>query len=566
MDRGGRNRGVAVAASVALVVIVGVVVPLVVADRYGALGIPRNDDWSYLRALFHWVDTGHLDFNNWVSMILLGQLALAAPVVLVVGTDITAVQVLTTLLGLLGLLAVLWLGKIVTGRLWVATFCSLLVAAGPLWGALAVSYMTDIPAFASSVVACVLGARALSSRRVSMPYLVAALVAAFVGSTIRQYSIVPFLALVLAGGWTLRREGDGRRLRTFLGIAIGLAVAAIVVFAFWRTVPNVKSLSPGIPDGHALRTTLYRGTGLLRLLGLLLVPAIILAGPVRITRRAWEAGSSLSALLGSATALLLLLTAVKAPRIALAGNYVVPDGVLGNGVLGGDRPDILPTGGWALLLAIGTVAAVLLVLALVPPIVDLAARVRARTLTDADPVVSLLALVVAGYVGTYLLAALSGLPVADRYVLPILPLAAVLLLRPTPDPAPVPAASRTAWPAVLGWAALVLVGIVGFVYTVDAASFDGTRWKVAEAATRAGWRADQVRGGFEWTNFHAPGPQGRRRPEPCVNVIVDPPGGVRGPKVVAFAYYRSPLKARVPVVALRTNPSCTPSGRVSTSP
>ena len=62
------------------IALAGLVLPLVIARHYGALGAARGDDWSYLVTLFRWVDTGRLEFNNWVSMSLLGQLLLAAPV------------------------------------------------------------------------------------------------------------------------------------------------------------------------------------------------------------------------------------------------------------------------------------------------------------------------------------------------------------------------------------------------------------------------------------------------------------------------------------------------------
>ena len=65
---------------VALTLLAGAVVPLLVAARSGALGIPRSDDWSYLLSLFRWVDTGRLSYNNWAGMTLVGQLVLAVPV------------------------------------------------------------------------------------------------------------------------------------------------------------------------------------------------------------------------------------------------------------------------------------------------------------------------------------------------------------------------------------------------------------------------------------------------------------------------------------------------------
>src|SRR5665811_1441573 len=80
-------------ATVALLAVLGVGIPVAVAAGAAALGIPRNADWAFLGPLFHWSDTGVLDFNDWGGMTLVGQLALGAPLVALVGHDIAAVSV-----------------------------------------------------------------------------------------------------------------------------------------------------------------------------------------------------------------------------------------------------------------------------------------------------------------------------------------------------------------------------------------------------------------------------------------------------------------------------------------
>ena len=85
------------------------------------------------RALFHSTETGALNFNNWVSMTLLGQLVLAAPLALLKHRDTGVVQAFTALLGLVGLVAVQWTAWTLTRRPGRATFAALVVAAGPVW-------------------------------------------------------------------------------------------------------------------------------------------------------------------------------------------------------------------------------------------------------------------------------------------------------------------------------------------------------------------------------------------------------------------------------------------------
>ncbi|MFM7617359.1 MAG: hypothetical protein ACKO72_07855, partial [Actinomycetes bacterium] len=137
----------------AVLLVLGALVPLVIAWRAGALSVPRSDDWSYLTTLFRWTEGGGLDFNRWVSMTLIGQLLLAAPVALVAPGSIAAVRIEMALLGVGGLLATVWLGIQVIGRRGPALLVAATIALGPLWGPLAATSMTDVPTFAVQTLA-----------------------------------------------------------------------------------------------------------------------------------------------------------------------------------------------------------------------------------------------------------------------------------------------------------------------------------------------------------------------------------------------------------------------------
>jgi hypothetical protein len=405
-----------------------------------------------------------------------------------------------------------------------------------------------------------LGVHAVRVSPVRMPSLLAALGTGLVGFTIRQYAAVPLVAVALVGALLLWPEHERRRLRLYLGAVLTTIAAAAVFWAYWRTIPHPKAFAPEMPSGHSIRSTLYKGTGMVRLTGLLVAPALALAGPVQIVKRSWAAAKDTTVFVGLGVVGLLTFTATEGPNIAFAGNYITPNGILAQGVAPGERPDILPAGSFGVLLAIGTVAAGVLALTLVPLVHQLPERWRHRELTPRDPVVAFLGLVVAGYCAAHFLAGITDIVLYDRYVLPVVPVIAMLLLRTA---CPEPAAARIA-PATVGRArlataaaALAALGLVGFVYTVDSASFDGTRWRVATAATHDGWTRKQIRGGFEWTNYYA-GRRVHKATRYCVQVLVNPKAGVDDPRVVAYSYYRSPFNDPVPVVARRTSRPCTP--------
>jgi hypothetical protein len=561
-----RPSALRIAASVVVVGAIAFVLPVLVTRHYHALGIVRNDDWSYLRTLFTWVDTGHLDFNNWVSMTLLMQLVFAAPIVMAFGHNVALIQLQTAALGFGGLCCVLWMGFTVTRRLWIATFAAALVAVGPLWGALAVSYMTDVPAFAVSMLACALGMRAFKRATVSLPFLAASMFVGLVGFTIRQYAAVPPIAVALVGGYLLWHEPtrSARRIRNFLIAAGVILVGAIVFWAYWRTIPHPKAFTPAVPSGHSLRATLYKGSGMVRLVGLLLTPALVMAGPLRIVRRSWAAARDTTVFVGLGTVAVLVFTGTAGPNIGFAGNYITPSGILAQGVAAGHRPDVIPSGLFTALLAIATISSVLLALSIVPLLHEFPHRWQTRDLALHDPVTAFLGLVVAGYCAAYLLASLSGIPLYDRYVLPVIPIIAILLFRPLPATAVGAARVTTSLPTrglvAGGMATLLALAFIGLVFTADSASFDGTRWKVATEATRAGWARPQIRGGFEWSNFYIGVTTKHRRPS-CVAVVLNPPGGLANNRIVAHAYYHSLFIEPVLVAAVRSKVPCTPRNR-----
>jgi hypothetical protein len=117
---------------------------------------------------------------------------------------------------------------------------------------------------------------------------------------------------------------------------------------------------------------------------------------------------------------------------------------------------------------------------------------------------------VIGFAAGFELAMATGLPIFDRYALPVLPLVAMILLRSA-------ARHRHAQPAretrparffhLAPIAALVVLGILGVAFTAESASFDGTRWKVAQMAVDAGYTHVQIDAGYEWVGwFRGDGP------------------------------------------------------------
>ena len=547
-----------------LIGVVGLALPLIVAHSYGALGIPRGDDWSYLESLFRFAHHGTLDGNSWVSMTLVGQLVVTAPVVSVFGDSITAVQVAVAVAGFGGLVATLALGGRLVGAARGAVV-ALALGSSPLWGPLTVSYMTDIPAFAATMVALATARRAFASERISRPLLGAALAFGVFAFSIRQYAIVAVVMIGVTAIWS-SADRPVRRSRTSLTAMLGVALFACAsIYVGWSQIPHLKTYVPALPDGHSISVTVIKGGGFFRLAGLILAPVVVLADPVAIVRRAWQTSKVAVLVIAPGLGVLLAALSVRVPGQQFVGNYVDGNGALSSDALLGHRPDLFPTGVYPLLVLIAIASALVIALSVIPPTAELVARARRRDFAVKDRTITCLTLTVGGYLLAYAFAMLTGVSVYDRYALPVIPLIGILVLRgadASAATAPGCSIRRRGGVAV----ALIGVALVGLVFTIDSASFDGTRWKVAVAATHRGYARGQVNGGFEWVNFyrgaHRPrivvGAKAGHRSKPggvspvsefCVSVVVDPKADDR-PAILERAY-ESPLHTAARIVALK---------------
>jgi hypothetical protein len=105
--------------------------------------------------------------------------------------------------------------------------------------------------------------------------------------------------------------------------------------------------------------------------------------------------------------------------------------------------------------------------------------------------------------------------------------------------------------------ALVALAAVGFAFATDSASFDGARWRAADAAVAQGWPASRVNGGFEWRNYHRGDKRAVRRGAAeriCVTVHVDP--RVDRGRIVAVVRSTAPTRGATRLVADRVRAAC----------
>lgn len=507
---------------VGVIAVLSVGLPLVIIWHFGALGIPRNDDWAFARILFSWTRTGHLRLLGWNTQTLVGQLAIMVPVVKVFGTRISALQVGVAVLGGVGSC---WLYALLrrllprAGALG-ALACLLL---GPIYGSLAGSFMSDVPAFAAAAGCCWAGVVALERRGWSfVTPLAASAGLGFVALSIRQVAATAPVAVALAVFVVLRRgqrpdapSGAARvERRGFAAIAVAFVVGTAALLV-WRN---------GLPFGNSIRLSLRPAFGkhdsflyeTLFTLSLLSLPAVLRLSPAAVTRRALAVSRRGTATVTVAWAVVAgsaLYLSRTAGTDLLLGNYVTRSGTVG--VLAGRRPDLLPDAAWTALIAATLYASLMLALVVVTRLPAMRRAWRAAGDGFVVGSANVAGLVLGGFGVLYALAmelalgftkvvptgpaapAFSQTPY-DRYLIPLVPLVVVLAWSDGTLFWHAPPVRRVVTAVGFG-----LFAVLGLAFVIESAAYDGARWAAATRVARSGVPATAIDGGAEWVGFHA---------------------------------------------------------------
>ena len=494
--------------------------PLVVAWAGGALGIPRGDDFSYEGILFHWSRTGSLRFDNWPAMTLVGQLAIARPLVEIVGPRVTALQVLTTSVGAVGVCGTyLLLCRVTVRRIAVAAVLTTVL--GPLWAPLAASFMTDVWAYTAIVLCLLVGCVGLSSqggRRLAL--LASSAAIGLVAVSIRESGFLAPLAVLGVAGWSFvlhsRRHSNGLTVgnwqkRDGVGLVLiaAVLVAAVGLVLGWRSsVPyggpsSLKSIRETLEDPSPLdmwRAAVKSSLSALFTLSLLTLPATALVSVGSLIRRiarprpAVAVGACLSA------AVLAVMALDRGP----IGNYVTRE--LGPSLSFGTPDDRLPKLLWAVLAVGSAYSCFVLSLCVVSALGSRVGRDsrsgpnRSRpSHSSARQVITIFALL---SVALMVVSGPFGQPVYDRHLLPLLPLVAAFILIEG-------GLRRIARERFVLAAGLVLgaFAVLGLVFSTSAAVYHGARWEAASELVASGVDPLRIDGGLDWVGFHSRKPQ-----------------------------------------------------------
>ena len=477
LERIGRRDMVALAA----LALAAIGIPLWLAAASGAIGIPTIDDWVYTRGADSLFRTGSVDMPGHTAASI-GQLVMVQPLLWLSGGNPWAFTAFGLGMALIGIASTYLLARrfVGTGS---AVMVVLALLAFPGFAREAAGFMTDVPAYALAVLCLLLGTRWLQGegRRVT---LVTSLGAGLLAVSIREFAIAAPAAILVAA-WARNRADERVWLAGVSGI-FAAGVACLLIAA--ASIPG--RAEPPAPDLGGL---LLIGPVFVTLAAVLL-PALALGIGQRMATFSPE-----QIFLGAGLACL----AVVVPWGLHPGNLWMQNGLAGDLLLSGTRDPVLGPGAWALSGQVATFAAILLT--------ALAFRWGQRHLARVNSVSGAKALAIRiarrrdGLLVLFLVAYAAELVVFapvwiyDRYLFPMVPVAAILLLRGPAQP------SRFGRSRAFAHGAFAWLAISAFVIAANSFAYDAARYREGEAAVAMGYGARTVDAGYEWVGYHASG-------------------------------------------------------------
>jgi hypothetical protein len=464
--------------------LVAVGIPLWLSAAAGAIGIPSGDDWVYMRGASSLFATGSIDMPGH-NAAAVGQLVLVQPLLWLAGGSSWAFTAFGLIMGMIGTAATYLLARrfVSVGA---AALVVLLVLAFPGFARETATFVTDVPAYAFGTLCLLLGVRWLHGVGGRMT-LIASMGFGLLAVSIREFAVAAPAAIMVAA-WVRNRADERLLLVSLTGIVAAGFVAVILVA---DSIPG-RSLA----GGGGLSLPILLGPAFMTLAAALLPASILGIG------RRMATVSPVHVLAGVGLVAITMVAVPDGPF--LWGPLVVASGTGADAVLSGVRDAVIPERAWVVSQQLALIAAILAAALVLRSVQRHLAR--APSLPRAWAAAVRIARSRRGPLLLFLLAYAGGLavvgainPIYDRYLYPMIPAAAILLLSGVPGSAP-PVRSLAFAHAALLW----LAGST-FVIAANTLAYDAARHSAGEAAVALGYPPGAIDAGYEWVGYHASG-------------------------------------------------------------
>ncbi|GAC1661767.1 MAG: hypothetical protein NVS9B4_14470 [Candidatus Acidiferrum sp.] len=484
-----------------------------------------GDDTAYIHVALHLARTGHLAYDGWEAAILVLHAYWGALFIRLFGFSFNCVRLSTIpfALGAVGLCYLLVRRAGLQARY--AAFVTILFGLCPLFLPVAVSYMTDVPGlfFMFASLYALTRAAEASSEGLGYGWLALGVVTGFLGGTGRQVVwLVPLIVLPYLA-WARRRQ-TWFAFATFTGWI--LVLAGVVGATMWFSHQLYVVYQPSVLNEVKLllKSPLLTLNITSRLTLMLLLVSLPAAVPLvlRASLDTWKGSRKRQIIvatffLGLVCSLLLHPSLASIPWISSTLNW---EGINGAAPLPG-RPVVLIRPIRALV-AIAVYATVCILAGEVVNLRVLLGRALRPLLDPSDSRFALPAMSLFS-VGYFALVVIRGteFDIFDRYLLPLLPWAATVVLLWFDSDGHAERLLQRAMP--MAWTLLAALAFYGIASTQDLWSLARARVTATKRMEAAGVPRIAIDAGFEynaWTELTINGRMNSRW-------VANPPGSYR---------------------------------------
>jgi len=451
--------------------------------------IPFQDDWSYAFSARQCALTGHITYNGWATAMILPHVYWGALFIRLFGFSFTVLR-FSTLPWTAGSIALCYLLSRQAGlRPTPALFVSMLMAFSPLFLPLATSYMVDVPGLFFMLAS--LCALLRASKSAQLIWIFIAAVAGIIGGMSRQIgwivplALLPYLAMV-------------RRRDIQFAMCAAIAWLVVVVDVIWslrwfaRQPLSVADMgfAQVLDAAQNPQRTLLRVLSLALTLVLVILPATlpaVRAAAVELWRNRARRGGAALVMVCALMAVFLL----RNPSFGLEPWMpitVTTLGVMDGLELSGHRPVAQPLILRGLLSAAALLAVAIMASGALASIGWPRWRRWRDFLLPADGRIAAPALLLFAVVYTALLLPRADQNwLSDRYALPLIPVAAIFLLR-----------RASISPGISAWILLGLLALYTLASTQDVLALARARGVAVRRLMNAGAPPTAIVAGLEW--------------------------------------------------------------------
>ncbi|RJO61250.1 hypothetical protein C4544_03345 [candidate division WS5 bacterium] len=477
---------------------------------------PLIDDWQFGKAVKYLLEEGEFRPMGVTTMTLISQVLWGSIFCVPFGFSFTALRVSTLLLSLLGVFGFYLLIRRLGCPRWIVIIAALMLAFNPIYFALSYSFMTDVPFTVLSLFAVLFLVKVLQSD--SDIYLLMGAVMAIVATLCRQVGLFIPLAFTIA---LPIKHGFSFRILLRAGLPLIAAISSMIILRKWLEANDAlpylyNYLQADLlmrlqnPQDTLLLSVLKTHEALLDL-GLFLFPLVILIPPVSHSDK-WRRGISLGIFLLPAigymvrisnigSGLGLGLMPINGPVFFKGG--IGPITLYDTFLLNLPHAPTLPRWFWALVTIISLVGAGLVFTFVVRSAMKVIDSVWKRSNNSRAIPAFFICVAVLYFMP------LAVLSFSDRYLIPLIPLLAGLIIWERNE-----AGARVPkYLPAIGVFVLGLFLVYSIVGTRDYMQLNRVRWDALRYLTeQENVKPSQIDGGFEFNAWYLYRTEDRGKP------------------------------------------------------